>query len=234
MGERAAGGVSVDVREAGRRAAAVGALRFVRPGEVVGVGTGATAAAFVDVLETLDQRPTSYVASSLQTANMLWASGMQVVPLPESGRLDVYVDGADQADPLLRLIKGGGGAHFREKVLASAAKQFVCIADETKLVDRLGSVPLPIEVLPFARHYVTRVLTEMGGEVAWREAFMTDNDNEILDVRGLDLSKAREVECRLECIPGIVACGLFGIRPADVMVVGSPDGSSVEMQRPGC
>ncbi len=210
--------------EAGKRAAAEAALALVRPGSVVGVGTGSTAAYFIEGLPAT--RAAGAVSSSVDTTHRLLAAGMRVVGLEEiGGRVEMYVDGADQVDPLLRLIKGAGGAMAREKVVASAADRFVCIVDETKVVTALGGVPLPVEVLPMARAYVQREIDALGGVVAERALFVTDNGNVVLDVDGLDLSDPEALESILEALPGVVGCGLFARRRADSALVGAADGT---------
>ncbi len=214
------------------RAAAVRALDHVEPGSLLGVGTGATVGQLIEALATSPHRPAAAVASSRRTAHLLLAAGIDVVPLPESGRIPLCIDGADEVDGALRLIKGGGGAHAREKVLACAADLFVCIVDDSKVVSALGAGPVPVEVLPFARHWVARRLSELGGRSVHRVDFVTDNGNELLDVHGLDLGDPCSVECAIACIPGVVACGIFALRPADVTYVGDATGAVVEMRPP--
>jgi ribose 5-phosphate isomerase A len=221
-----------EARTVAMRAAADHALGHVEPGALLGVGTGATVGLFIERLAASDRRPAAAVASSRHTAHLLLAAGIDVEPLPESGRISVYIDGADEVDPALRLVKGGGGAHAREKVLACAAELFVCIADDSKVVPVLGSRPVPVEVLPFARNYVARRLGELGGRAVYRSDFVTDNGNELLDVHGLDLSDPCALECAIECVPGVVAVGIFALRPADVLYVGDGSGSVVETRPP--
>jgi len=221
-----------EARTVAMRAAAVRALEHVGPGSLMGIGTGATVAQFIEVLAASDRCPGEAVASSRRTAHLLLAAGIDVVPLPDSGRVPLYVDGADEVDPLLRLIKGGGGAHAREKVLACSADLFVCIVDDAKVVPALGRGPVPVEVLPFARHWVVRRLSELGGRAVPRIDFVTDNGNELLDVYGLSLTDPRSVECAIVCIPGVVACGIFALRPADIVYAGDASGAVVEMRPP--
>ena len=171
------------------------------------------------------------MASSVRTAHRLQAASIEVVPPPDSGRLVRYIDGADEVDPRLRLIKGGGGAHSREKVLASASDTFICIVDESKIVQSLGRRPVPVEVLPFARAFVARELRAMGAHVVERPGFVTDNGNAVLDASGLDLTDPGATERSVECIAGVVACGIFGLRRPDLVIVGHPDGT-VEHLRP--
>lgn len=220
-----------EARTVAMRAAAVRALEHVEPGSLMGIGTGATVAQFIEVLAASDRRPIEAVASSRRTAHLLLAAGIDVVPLPDSGRVPLYIDGADEVDPVMRLIKGGGGAHAREKVLACAADLFVCIVDDSKVVPALGG-PVPVEVLPFARHWVARQLSELGGRAVPRVEFVTDNGNELLDVYGLSLADPGAVECSIACIPGVVACGIFALRPADVVYAGDATGAVVEMRPP--
>jgi ribose 5-phosphate isomerase A len=196
----------------------------LEPGVVVGVGTGSTANCFIDALAGMQDRFSAAVASSEATAERLASHGIRVIDLNDAGRLPVYVDGADEADPSLALIKGGGGALTREKIVAASAERFVCIVDESKCVDVLGAFPLPIEVIPMARALVERGLRDLGGEPVLREGFTTDNGNLILDVTGLDLSDPRGMERRLNDLVGVVCNGLFALRGADLMLVGTDAG----------
>lgn len=221
-----------EARTKAMRAAAVRALGHVEPGSLLGVGTGATVAQFIEVLASSDRCPGEAVASSRRTAHLLLAAGIDVVPLPDSGRVPLYIDGADKVDPMLRLIKGGGGAHAREKVLACAADLFLCIVDDSKVVPALGGGPVPVEVLPFARHWVARRLSEIGARAVPRVDVVTDNGNEVLDVYGLDLADPGSVECSIACIPGVVACGIFALRAADIVYAGDASGAVVEMRPP--
>ncbi len=217
----------------GRVAAADAALRFVDSDALIGVGTGSTTATFVDAMAASARLPKAAVASSVAVTRRLREVGIRVVELPATGRLPVYVDGADEADVRLRLIKGAGGAHAREKVLASAADLFVCIASEEKLVRELGeSHPVPVEVLPMAKAYVERAIADLGASASPRPGALTDNGNEVLDVIGLDLSDPVAAESALDSIAGVVACGIFALRPADFLLLGSPDGSVRELLRP--
>jgi ribose 5-phosphate isomerase A len=219
-------------RDRAVRAAAGAALALVDPAELLGVGTGTTVAVFIELLASSDRRPAAAVASSVRTAHLLQAAGIEVIALPESGRLTLYIDGADDIDPLLRLVKGGGGAHTREKVLADAADTFVCIADDSKLVAALGVRPVPVEVLPFARAYATRELREMGGHAFARAGFVSDNGNEVLDVTGLDLTDPAAVESAIDCVAGVLSCGIFALRGADVAFIGHADCSVDRLERP--
>ena len=207
-----------------KRAVAEAALEFVVPGELVGVGTGSTANAFVDALATVRGRIDGAVASSEATAARLAAHGIRVVDLNAAGELPVYVDGADEATRHRHLVKGGGGALTREKIAAAAARTFVCIVDDSKIVDRLGRFPLPVEVIPMARSLVARALVRLGGRPERREGFVTDNGNEILDVHGLDIIEPPAFESELNQVAGVVTNGLFARRGADVVLVGTDGG----------
>ena len=210
-----------------KRAAALAAVGYVQPGMVLGVGTGTTAAAFIAGL--IEARPSvsAFVASSERSAAMLRGAGLEVTELDVVGAVDLYVDGAAEIDPRLRMIKGGGGAHTREKIVAAAARLFVCIVDETKLVERLGSFPLPLAVLPIARGLVTRSVAAMGATVTERAGFLTDDGQLVLDVSGLDFSDPESLELQLDALPGVVECGVFARRPADVQVCGTQQGVTI-------
>lgn len=210
-----------------KRKAAEAAVGYVRPGMLVGVGTGTTAVHFIDLLRGIRERLAGAVASSEDTARRLRAAGIEVVDMAAVDSLPLYVDGADEVDPQLRLIKGGGGALTREKILASAADVFVCIVDEVKLVERLGAFPLPLEVLPPARGVVSATIARLGGRAQQRPGLVTDNGNVILDVRGLDLSDPERLERELDAVPGVVECGIFALRPADVVLSAGPRGVRV-------
>jgi len=207
-----------------KRAAARAALDYVETGAVIGVGTGSTANHFIDALAEVKQRIEGAVASSEASAERLRGHGIPVLDLNAAGGLPVYVDGADEATRHLQLIKGGGGALTREKICAAAARRFVCIVDNSKLVSVLGDFPLPVEVIPLARSYVARELVRLGGRPALREGFVTDNGNLILDVRGLDLVAPAEIEAELDHLAGVVSNGLFARRPADLLLVGGDQG----------
>lgn len=205
-------------------AVAKAALEYVQSGEVIGVGTGSTANAFIDALAAIKHKIEGAVASSVASAERLKKHGIPVLDLNETGDLSVYVDGADEATKHLHLIKGGGGALTREKIVAGASRKFICIADESKLVDVLGAFPLPIEVIPMARSFVARQLVKLGGTPVLRENFITDNGNVILDVRGLTILDPPRLEAELNNIPGVVTNGLFALRRADVLLLGTPNG----------
>jgi ribose 5-phosphate isomerase A len=207
-----------------KKAVAKAALDYIEPGTVVGVGTGSTANHFIDFLATMKGKIEGTVASSVASAERLKKHGIQVYDLNAVGELSVYVDGADESSHHLHLIKGGGGALTREKIVAAASKTFVCIADESKLVDVLGKFPLPVEVIPMARSYVGRELVKLGGRPELRDGFVTDNGNVILDVHNLQILNPVELEQQLNNIVGVVTNGLFARRPADVLLLGTPAG----------
>ncbi len=200
------------------------ALEYVESGMIVGIGTGSTANFFIDGLAKMKGKIDGTVASSEASAKRLRGHGIPVMELNAVGNIPLYVDGADESNKFLHLIKGGGGALTREKIVAAAAEKFVCIADESKLVDVLGAFPLPVEVIPMARSYVARELVKLGGAPAYREGFVTDNGNIILDVHNLSIMNAVELETKLNNIVGVVTNGLFAIRPADVLLLGTQNG----------
>ncbi len=206
-----------------KRRAAHAALSYLREEATVGIGTGSTVNCLIEELAARALRLKA-VASSETTSTRLAAAGIQVVDLNAVGELALYVDGADEATRRRHLVKGGGGALTREKIVAEAAREFICIIDQTKLVDTLGAFPLPIEVVPMARNLVARRLARLGGRGVWRRDFVTDNGNHILDVHGLTIDDPAELECRLNQITGIVAVGLFARRPADLLLVGTDSG----------
>ncbi|OSM94340.1 MULTISPECIES: ribose-5-phosphate isomerase RpiA [Lonsdalea] len=200
------------------------ALDYVRPGTIVGVGTGSTAAHFIDALGTLKDQIEGAVSSSDASTAKLKSLGIPVFDCNEVDVLDVYVDGADEINGHMQMIKGGGAALTREKIVAAIARQFVCIVDATKQVDILGRFPLPVEVIPMARSYVARELVKLGGQPEYRQGVVTDNGNVILDVHNLDISDAMAMENRINGIAGVVTVGLFANRGADVALVGTPEG----------
>lgn len=210
-----------------KQAAAHAALQHLKPQCRLGVGSGSTVNHFITALAPLKQRLACAVASSEATARLLEQHGIRTTTLDVAGDLDQYVDGADEIDDNMQMIKGGGGAHTREKIIACCARQFIAIVDESKLVSRLGAFPLPVEVLPMARAFVARKLAGMGGTVSWREGTVTDNGNWILDVRGLDLTAAAECERALNHIPGVVENGLFALRRANTRIVAGARGVEV-------
>jgi ribose 5-phosphate isomerase A len=202
-----------------KRKAAEASLEFIEPGVTLGVGTGSTVNELIQLLPTVRERIDKVVSSSRETTERLQQLGFEVSTLNEAGDLDVYIDGADEATKRLHLIKGGGGALTREKVLAGAARRFVCIVDDSKFVGILGRFPLPIEVLPMAQGFVARKLVKLRANPVWREGFVTDNGNHILDVQDLNISNPLEMETRLNQIPGIITVGLFAHRPADILLI---------------
>lgn len=191
---------------------------------VIGIGTGSTANYFIDYLAPLKQRFAGAVASSEASAQRLRQHGIEVLDLNSTGTFDIYVDGADEANHALELIKGGGAALTREKIVAACAREFVCIADASKYVERLGAFPLPIEVIPMARSYVARELVKLGGDPVYREGVVTDNGNIILDVYNFPILAPRDTETRINQITGVVSNGLFALRPADVLLLGTAAG----------
>lgn len=207
-----------------KQSAAEAALEYIQSGDIVGVGTGSTANFFIDGLARVKGRIDGAVASSEASATRLRSHGIEVLELNDAGRLRLYVDGADETTRHRHLIKGGGGALTREKIVAEASETFVCIADRSKVVDRLGAFPLPIEVIPMARSLVARTLTAMGGEPAWRTGFVTDNGNAILDIHHLEILDPVAMEMEINQIPGVVTVGLFARRGADVLLIGNDDG----------
>lgn len=207
-----------------KQRAATAALEYLGDGAVIGVGTGSTVNFFIDGLAALRRRIAGAVSSSIASTRRLEAHGIPVLDLNDAGELELYVDGADEATRSLHLIKGGGGALTREKIVAAASRRFVCIVDEQKLVEHLGRFPLPVEVIPMARNHVARELTRLGGEPVWREGVVTDNGNHILDVRRLSIPDPVALEGEINQIAGVVTVGLFARRPADVLLVGTAEG----------
>jgi ribose 5-phosphate isomerase A len=207
-----------------KQAVARAALAHVVPDTIIGIGTGSTANFFIDCLAEMKGRIEGTVASSEASAARLKGHGIPVYDLNSVNELSVYVDGADETNRYCHLVKGGGGALTREKIVAAVAKKFVCIVDSTKVVDLLGAFPLPVEVIPMARSYVARELVKLGGEPVYREGFVTDNGNVILDVHNLQIMNPVELEQKLNNITGVVTNGLFAMRPADVVLVGSESG----------
>ncbi|MFO8023822.1 ribose-5-phosphate isomerase RpiA [Thiohalophilus sp.] len=200
------------------------AIEHVVPGTIIGVGTGSTANFFIDELAKIKGKIDGTVASSVASAERLKEHGIPVYDLNAVDGISVYVDGADEANEHLQLIKGGGGALTREKIVAAASKKFVCIADESKLVGVLGAFPLPVEVIPMARSLVAREIVKLGGEPELRQDFTTDNGNIILDVHNLEIMEAVKLEQTLNNLTGVVTNGLFAMRPADVLLLGTKDG----------
>jgi ribose 5-phosphate isomerase A len=210
-----------------KRRAAIAALSYIKDGIALGVGTGSTVDLLIAELGAHAQRLTSVVSSSERTTRKLREIGIPVAELSEVGDLDLYIDGADEATKHRHLIKGGGGALTREKILAGASRRFVCIVDDTKLVGTLGKFPLPIEVIPMAQSFVARQMVKAGGQPIWRQDFVTDNGNHIIDVFNLKIANPLELETRFNQIPGIVTVGIFANRPADVLLIGDANGVKV-------
>lgn len=207
-----------------KRIVAEAAIQYVNPDSVIGVGTGSTVNHFIDQLaEKMPGQIRAAVSSSVASTERLAGYGIPVMDLNEAGRLDIYVDGADESNDRLQLIKGGGGALTREKIVAAASDSFVCIADDSKLVDVLGQFPLPVEVIPMARELVAAQLRDLGGNPVLRD-FITDNGNQILDVHGLRIDDARSLETAINQMAGVVCVGLFAHRPADVLLLGGDSG----------
>lgn len=204
--------------------AARASLEFIEPGTVLGVGTGSTVNHLIDMLPTVRDRIDKLVSSSKASTALLEQHGFEVSTLNDVGDLDLYIDGADECNKRLQLIKGGGGALTREKVLAGAARRFVCIVDDTKLVGMLGTFPLPVEVLPMAQSLVARKFLKMRAQPIWREGFVTDNGNHILDIHGLAIGNPLEMESRLNEIPGVLTVGIFAHRGADILLLGDDSG----------
>jgi ribose 5-phosphate isomerase A len=208
-----------------KQQAALAALAHVEEGSILGVGTGSTVDHFIDAMAAQKLRIRGAVSSSERSTKRLLAAGFDVLDLNTTGDLDLYIDGADESDRHRRLIKGGGGALTREKIVAAASRRFICIADESKLVEVLGKFPLPIEVIPMARSYVARQLVALGGQPVYREGFVTDNGNQILDVHGLAIVDPVSMETTINGITGVVTVGLFARRPADLLILGSASGA---------
>jgi ribose 5-phosphate isomerase A len=211
-----------------KKAVAQAAANYVRSRlddrSVIGVGTGSTANYFIECLAAFKHDISATVASSEETARRLKALQITVIDLNSAPEVSIYVDGADEANSYLHLIKGGGGALTREKIIAAVAKEFVCIADGSKLVDVLGRFPLPVEVVPMARSHVARQIVKLGGDPVYREGFITDNGNIILDVHNMIIVDPRELETQLNQITGVVTNGLFALRPADKLILGTKNG----------
>lgn len=209
------------ISEAGKKAAAKAALAYIENDAVIGVGTGSTVKYFIDELKSIRDKIDGAVASSEDTAEKLKALSIPLMDLNSAGELSLYVDGADEIAPNRKLIKGGGGALTREKIIATVSKKFVCIADASKLVDILGEFPVAVEVLPLARSYVARQIVQLGGDPVYREGFVTDNGNVILDVYNLKLLDPLTMEDKFKAITGVVESGIFARRTADIVLLGS-------------
>jgi ribose 5-phosphate isomerase A len=207
-----------------KQRAALAALELVGNGATIGIGTGSTVKFFIDSLAACPGRVRRAVSSSENSSNLLRAAGIELADLNDLTGLDLYVDGADETTPARQLIKGGGGALTREKIIAAAARRFVCIVDDAKVVPVLGRFPLPVEVIPMARSLVARELLAGGGRPVWRQGFITDNGNHILDVHGLTITDPVALERDLNQIAGVVTVGLFAARPADLLLIGTATG----------
>ncbi len=210
-----------------KQAVAKAAIDYVEAGTIIGVGTGSTANFFIDELAKIKHKIDGTVASSVASAERLQGHGIEVFDLNNVSEISVYIDGADETNRHLHLVKGGGGALTREKIVAAASRKFICIADDSKLVDVLGRFPLPIEVIPMARSFVAREIVKLGGEPVLRDGFTTDNGNVILDVHNMDIMEPTKMEQALNNITGVVTNGLFAIKPADVLLLGGKDGVRV-------
>lgn len=210
-----------------KKAAAWAALEFVKEDTIVGVGTGSTVNHFIDALGSVKDSIRGAVSSSDASTEKLKALGIEVYELNDVDSLDVYIDGADEINAQNEMIKGGGAALTREKIVSAVAKQFVCIVDETKIVDTLGEFPLPVEVIPMARSYVARELLKLGGDPVYRQGVVTDNGNVILDVHNLSISQAKDLELTINQIVGVVTNGLFAQRGADKVIIGTKNGPQI-------
>jgi ribose 5-phosphate isomerase A len=211
-------------QDTNKRQAATAALSYIKDGMSLGVGTGSTVDILIELLQPLANKLGAVVSSSERSTRRLAEIGIPAVDLGSTGDLDLYIDGADEATKHRHLIKGGGGALTREKIVAAASRRFVCIIDETKLVPTLGRFPLPVEVIPMAQSYVARQMVKAGGQPILREGFVTDNGNHIIDVHNLKIANPLEVETRFNQIAGVVTVGIFAHRPADVLLIGSASG----------
>ena len=207
-----------------KKAVGWAALKYVQPDTIIGVGTGSTVNCFIDALASIKDQIKAAVSSSEASTIRLKALGIPVMDLNEVDSFDVYVDGADEINGQMEMIKGGGAALTREKIVAAVAKRFICIVDSGKVVDVMGRFPLPVEVIPMAREFVARELRKLGGEPIYRSGVITDNGNQILDVHGLQITNAQQLEEQINNIVGVVTVGLFAARGADVALIGSPDG----------
>jgi ribose 5-phosphate isomerase A len=211
-------------QDTSKRRAATAALSYIKDGMSLGIGTGSTVDILIELLQPLANKLGFVVSSSERSTKRLAEFGIRTVELSATGDLDLYIDGADEATKHRHLIKGGGGALTREKIVAGASRRFVCIIDETKLVPTLGKFPVPIEVIPMAQSYVARQMVKAGGQPIWREGFVTDNGNHIIDVHNLKIANPLELETRFNQIAGVVTVGIFANRPADVLLIGGASG----------
>jgi ribose 5-phosphate isomerase A len=207
-----------------KKKVAEAALHYVKGVSVLGVGTGSTVNHLIDMLADFKSQIEGAVSSSEGTTMKLKKVGIPVLDLNDTGTLDVYIDGADEVNAHFQMVKGGGGALTREKIIGSASRKFICIADASKYVDVLGKFPLPVEVIPMARSYVAREMVKLGGQPVWREGFISDNGGQILDVHNLQILNAVELEKEINNIPGVITVGIFAIRPANIVLLGSEEG----------
>jgi len=207
-----------------KQAVANAAIDYIEYDDIVGVGTGSTVNYFIDYLKPLKNKIAGAVASSIITQKKLEALGIRVLDLNDVSEIPIYIDGADEVNPYFQLIKGGGGALTREKIVAAASKKFICIVDESKLVNTLGKFPLPLEVIPMSRSFVAREIVKYNAMPVWREKFVTDNKNIIIDINNLDISEPIKIEKDLSQIPGVLTVGLFANRGADEVLVSNKDG----------
>ncbi len=207
-----------------KKAVGWAALSYVQPDTIIGVGTGSTVNCFIDALASIKDQIKAAVSSSEASTARLKALGIQVMDLNDVESFDLYVDGADEINHQMEMIKGGGAALTREKIVAAVARQFVCIVDSGKVVETMGRFPLPVEVIPMSREYVARELRKLGGTPVYRDGVITDNGNQILDVHGLRITDAKQLESQINNLVGVVTVGLFAHRGADVALIGSPDG----------
>lgn len=214
-------------QDANKRRAAEAALSYIKDGFALGVGTGSTVDILIELLQPLSNKLGAVVSSSERSTRRLAEFGIRTTELASAGDLDLYIDGADEATKHRHLVKGGGGALTREKIVAAASRRFVCIIDETKLVPTLGRFPVPVEVIPMAQSYVARQMIKAGGQPIWREGFVTDNGNHIIDVHNLKIANPLELETRFNQIAGMVTVGIFANRPADVLLIGGASGVKV-------
>ena len=211
-----------------KKAAGWAALNYVEKGSIVGVGTGSTVNHFIDALGSIKEDIQGAVSSSVASTERLKALGIPVYECNDVAKLDIYVDGADEINPAREMIKGGGAALTREKIVAAISEKFVCIVDDTKAVDVLGQFPLPVEVIPMARSYVARELVKLGGDPVYREGVITDNGNIILDVHNMAIAQPKDLEDQINALAGVVTVGLFAHRGADVVITGTPEGAKIE------
>ncbi|OUU79633.1 MAG: ribose 5-phosphate isomerase A [Gammaproteobacteria bacterium TMED78] len=202
-----------------KKRAALEAINYIQDGSSLGIGTGSTVDFLIEALPSSNKRFTKIVSSSTSSSKKLERVGLEVCDLNFAGDIDLYIDGADEANNYLELIKGGGGALTREKIIAQASKKFICIIDKSKIVTKLGKFPLPIEVIPMARSFIARKIVILGGQPIWRENFVTDNGNEILDIYNLEINSPKELENKINQIPGVVTVGLFANRTADMLII---------------